>query len=51
MLISIRVLALVAVSLLSGYASTLRSDISAFHRLGQAEGYPRFSAAFRSGSS
>jgi len=38
MLISIRVLALVAVSLLSGCASTLRSDISAFHRLGQAEG-------------
>lgn len=38
MLISIRVLALVAVSLLSGCAGTLRSDISAFHRLGQAEG-------------
>ena len=37
MLISIRVLALVAVTLLSGCASTLRSDISAFHRLGQAE--------------
>ena len=37
MLISIRVLALVAVSMLSGCASTLRSDVSAFHRLGQAE--------------
>ena len=34
---STRVLALVAVTLLSGCASTLRSDISAFHRLGQAE--------------
>jgi len=38
MIIAIRVLALVAVTLLSGCASTLRSDISAFHRLGQAEG-------------
>jgi len=37
MFISIRVLALVAVALLSGCASTLRSDISAFHRLGQTE--------------
>ena len=38
MLISIRVLALAAIALLSGCATTLRSDVSAFHRLGQAEG-------------
>jgi len=38
MLISIRILALIAATLLSGCASTLRSDIAAFHRLGQPEG-------------